>query len=288
MRGKIIKIVSNQYTVFLENKEIVLCVAMGKVRMQKQPVVGDYVEVEALQGQVGIQKILPRKNELIRPAIANVDQALVVMSAKEPDFSSQLVDRLLFLIQHASICPILVITKMDLVQDENDPLFEVIEDYRKSGYTVLECRKEAADESLACLLKDKVTVLTGQSGVGKSTLLNHLNPDFKIETQQISKALGRGKHTTRHSELREVKGGWVADTPGFSSLDFSFMSVDELTHSVKEFQAYLGKCRFNDCRHVDEPGCAIKEALEEGKISKLRYAHYLEVYRLIKNKKEKY
>lgn len=288
MRGKIIKIVSNQYTVFLENGQSVLCVAMGKVRMQKQPVVGDYVEVEAFEGQVGIQKILPRKNELIRPSIANVDQALVVMSAKEPDFSSQLVDRLLFLIQHASICPILVITKMDLIQDENDPIYLEIEDYRKSGYTVLQCHKEAADEALASLLKDKVTVLTGQSGVGKSTLLNHLNPDFKIETQQISKALGRGKHTTRHTELREVKEGWVADTPGFSSLDFSFMSIEDLTNSVKEFQEYLGKCRFNDCRHVDEPGCAIKEALEQGKISKIRYAHYLEVYRLIKNKKEKY
>ncbi len=287
MQGRIIKIVSNQYTVLFENQTIVNCVAMGKIRLQGQPVVGDRVLAEKLHDQFGIQQILPRQNELIRPAIANVDQALVVMSAKEPDFSSQLVDRLLFLIQHAEISPVLILTKMDLVCD-GDPLYELIADYRRSGYTVVLCRKDALDEELAGLLKDKVTVLTGQSGVGKSTLLNRLNPDFQLATQQISKALGRGKHTTRHTELHPVAGGWVADTPGFSSLDFSFLSAEELAWSVQEFRPYLGQCRFRNCFHADEPGCAVKQAVRNGSISSIRYEHYLEVYRLIKNRKERY
>jgi len=288
MQGRIIKIISNQYTVLLEDQSIVQCVAMGKVRMQKQPVVGDFVLVEELDGQIGIQRVLERKNQLIRPAIANVDQALVVMSAKEPDFSSQLVDRLFFLIQHAGIEPVLVVTKMDLANESDKELMNEIKDYQRSGYHVVLCHKDNLNCMLSDLLKDKVTVLTGQSGVGKSTLLNTLNPDFKLETQKISKALGRGKHTTRHTELHRVAQGWVADTPGFSSLDFSMMSVEDLEHSVKEFKPYLGKCRFRDCIHVDEPGCAVKEAIERNRVSKTRYQHYIEVIRVIKSRKEKY
>lgn len=287
MQGRIIKIVSNQYTVLQENKEIVLCVAMGKVRLQCQPVVGDFVEIDHLEGQIGIQKVLKRKNEMIRPAIANVDQALVVMSAKEPDFSTQLVDRLLFLVQHAQIEPVLIITKMDLV-NQDDPLYTVIEDYRKSGYQVILCQKDQLEDELAAVLKDKVTVLTGQSGVGKSSLLNKLNPDFQIHTQQISKALGRGKHTTRHSELHPVAGGWVGDTPGFSSLDFNHMSLEELNDCVKEFQVYLQACRFRNCLHENEPGCAVKAAVENHEVSAIRYRHYLEVMKLIKSRKERY
>lgn len=288
MQGRIIKIISNQYTVLLEDQRIVQCVAMGKVRMQMQPVVGDFVLVEELDGQIGIQKVLNRKNQLIRPAIANIDQALVVMSAKEPDFSSQLVDRLFFLIQNAGIEPVLVVTKMDLTCENDQELMREIEDYQRSGYRVVLCHKDNLNSMLSELLKNKVTVLTGQSGVGKSTLLNTLNPDFKLETQKISKALGRGKHTTRHTELHRVAQGWVADTPGFSSLDFSRMSIEDLEQSVKEFRPYLGKCRFRDCIHVDEPGCAVKEAIEMNKVSEVRYQHYIEVVRLIKSRKEKY
>lgn len=287
MQGRIIKIISNQYTVLTEENEIQSCVAMGKLRMQTVPVVGDFVEIQRLEGQWGIQKILPRQNQLIRPAIANVDQALVVMSAKEPDFSSQLVDRLLFLIQNAGIEAVLIVTKMDLVS-EKDELLKVIEDYRNSGYQIVLCAKDKPNQQLSMILKDKVNVLTGQSGVGKSTLLNQLNPDFQLETQSISKALGRGRHTTRHTELHPVAGGWVADTPGFSSLDFDHMTLDELVGSVREFQPYLNQCRFRDCRHIDEPGCAIKAAVKDQKLSAIRYQHYLEIARMIKRRKERY
>ncbi len=287
MRGRIIKIVSNQYTVLQEDKKLSECVAMGKVRLQTQPVVGDFVEIEYLEGKIGIQKVYPRNNELIRPAIANVDQVFIVMSAKEPDFSTQLVDRLLFLVQHAKITPVLVVTKIDLI-DENSKVWDEIEDYKKSGYEVICVDNISANNQIGEYLSDKITVLTGQSGVGKSTLLNKLNPEFKIQTQAISKALGRGKHTTRHTQLHPVLTGWVADTPGFSSLDFTHMNIKELRDSVKEFQDMNEECRFRDCMHINEPHCAVKKAVENGMLSKVRYQHYLEIIQVIKNKKERY
>ena len=290
MQGRIIKIISNQYTVLTEENQFVLCVAMGKVRLQMQPVVGDFVEIEKLEGQTGIQKVLPRINQMNRPLIANVDQALIVMSAVEPEFSAQLVDRLIFLVCHSQIRPILVVTKMDLVKDKS-LILEQIEDYRRSGYlTILssEHQIESEEKQLRKILLDKVTVLTGQSGVGKSSLLNRLNPDFQIRTQGISKALGRGKHTTRHSELLPVAGGWVADTPGFSSLDFNHMSLEDLRAAIRDFAPFQKECRFRDCSHFDEPDCAVKAALQAGKLSSNRYNHYKEVAYLIKTRKEKY
>ena len=287
MISRIIRIISNQYLVADEEGNRIECVAMGKVRLQDKPRVGDWVQITQFSDQTGIEKILPRKNSLIRPLIANVDQALIVMSAKDPDFSCTLVDRILFLIVHASIKPVLCITKMDLVS-EDDPVHEWIQDYRNSGYQVVLSRREELSEELAEVLKDKVTVLTGQSGVGKSSLLNKLNPDFQLQTQEISKALGRGKHTTRHVELHEVAGGWVADTPGFSSLDFSHMSASDLAASVPDFAPYLGQCRFRDCIHQNEPGCAVKEAVQQNRISRIRYENYKECLTLVQGRKEKY
>ncbi|MEG0076930.1 ribosome small subunit-dependent GTPase A [Anaerorhabdus sp.] len=281
MKARIIKIISNQYTVLTENNERVLCVAMGKIRLQITPVVGDLVEIVRYDDQVGIEKILERKNTLVRPAIANVDQAIIVMSSKDPEFSTTLVDRISFLIQIANIQPILCITKMDLV-DDHDELYQIIDDYRKSGYICLLCGRDNVDNELASILCDKITVLTGQSGVGKSTLLNTLDPTFKLRTQETSKALGRGKHTTRHSELHEVAGGWVADTPGFSSLDFTHTTPDELANSLFEFRPYIGKCKFRNCIHVNEPGCVVKEAVENGSLSKIRYDDYLQCLPLMK------
>ncbi len=284
MNGRIIKIVSNQYTVLTEDNQQILCVAMGKLRLGEKPVVGDLVEYELLDGNYGIQKVKERKNSLVRPAIANVDQAMIVMSAVEPEFSTYLVDQLIFLISYENIEPVILITKMDLVKEDSD-IYEYIDDYRKSGYQVLLSGNDLDVEDISVALKGKVTVLSGQSGVGKSTLLNKLNPEYAAATQEISKSRGRGKHTTRHTQLYEVCGGWLADTPGFSSLDFSRIDGLTLSRSIKDFQ--IGEdCRFKDCKHINEPDCKIKEGVANKKISKIRYQHYLDVIPQCNKRKE--
>lgn len=284
MNGKIIGIVSNQYSLLTENGEHVLAISMGKVRLGDKPLVGDQVDYDLLEGRYCIQKILPRKNRLVRPAIANVDQAMIVMSAVDPDFSSVLVDKLVFLISYEDIEPVIVITKMDLV-DETHEVHKYIEDYRKSGYKVILSGHDLTIEDIRDALKDKITVLTGQSGAGKSTLLNKLDPELALATQEISKALGRGKHTTRYTQLYEVGDGWIADTPGFSSLDFSRIDGYTLALSIHDFKE-AGDCRFKDCKHIKEPGCKIKEGVEEGKISSIRYQHYVEVIPFCNKRKE--
>lgn len=286
-KARIIKIVSNRYEVLNASCERILCVAMGKLRKDKAPLVGDMVEIEQFDDQCGIQKILPRKNELIRPSIANVDQAIIVMSAKDPDFSTTLIDRLIFLIVYANIQPILCITKLDLIE-KTDKLYQEIEDYKKSGYEVYLSGKGYASQELMEAMKGKISVLTGQSGAGKSSLLNRIDPTFHLQTQEISKALGRGKHTTRHCELHEIAQGWVADTPGFSSMDFMHMEIETLAQRIPDFQAYQGECRFNNCIHENEPNCKIREMVEKGAISKTRYMHYLEIVAMIKQRKPKY
>lgn len=283
MIGRIIKIISNQYTIVDETGNTYQCIAMGKVRLQMTPFVGDKVEVVKFDDKYGIEKIYPRENYMIRPAVANIDQLIIVMSAMEPAFSETLVDRISFLATNANIKCLLCITKMDLV----DNMDETIAKYQKI-MPVVTCGKDDMDEKLKEIINGKISVLTGQSGVGKSTLLNNLNPDFKLATQEISKALNRGKHTTRHCELHKVANGYVCDTPGFSSLDFSKMSTYDLANSVIEFKEYIGKCKFNDCIHENEPGCAIKEALNANKIALSRYNNYLSVLQMIKQRKEKY
>ena len=279
----IIKNISNQYEVLFEDGSIQTRVAMGKVRLDKKPLVGDHVLVEEFDSKYGIQKILERKNSLIRPAIANVDQALIVMSAFEPDFSTTLVDRLIFLISYANIKPVLCVTKMDLVKP-NDPIYKSIEDYRKSGYEVYTTGKDFDESEIIECFADKITVLTGQSGAGKSSLLNRINPDFQLHTQETSKALGRGKHTTRHCQLFKIGSGWVADTPGFSSLDFSRIDLIELKDKIEDFQIEE-PCKFRDCVHINEPDCAVKNAVLEGVIPQSRYESYKELYEIQKGKK---
>lgn len=278
-KGLIIKNISNQYTVYF-NQETHIAVAMGKLRLGKRPLVGDHVRLEFTDNKWVIQEVLERKNALNRPLVANVDQALIVMSAKEPDFSYRLVDRLIFLVSYEGIEPIIVLNKTDLInQDEID---KIVSEYESSGYKVYATSRKTQDVSFTEVFEDKITVLAGQSGVGKSSLINRIDQTFELQTQEISKVLGRGKHTTRHNELHQIAGGWVADTPGFSSLDFKHLDPVSFANSVPDFEEYWPSCRFRDCLHQSEPGCAVKKALENKEISQIRYDHYIETLALIK------
>ena len=275
----IVRIVSNRYHVYHEG-EIVHAIAMGKLRLGEKPIVGDEVQVDWLDPNFVIQKVYPRRNALTRPLVANVDQTFVVMSAKEPEFSYTLVDRLIFLISLEGIEPIIVLTKSDLVDDQF--IDNVRKEYEGNGYKFVVTGVHDNVEALELMLKDKISVLSGQSGVGKSSILNRINEDFSLQTQEISKALGRGKHTTRHNQLYNLAGGWVADTPGFSSLDFSTINPKQLADSIPDFGPYQNQCRYRDCLHVSEPSCKIKEELDLGNISKIRYQNYLDCLQLIK------
>lgn len=257
--------------------------AMGKLRQGMKPIVGDRVLVESLDGRLVIQKILERKNQLIRPLVANIDQVMIVMSAKEPDFSFTLVDRLIFLIAYENIKPLIVVSKADLLSDEEAQ--EIVLEYENSGYDVLLTGKGTGTQDLQDRLANKLTVLAGQSGVGKSSLLNRIDVNLLLNTQEISKALGRGKHTTRHNQLYPIAGGWIADTPGFSSLNFGALEPLLLSQRIPDFVPYVGECRYRDCLHVHEPGCKVKENLEKGNLSQRRYQNYLDCLKLIKEEK---
>lgn len=286
MKARIIKIVSKDYTLLNENNERLDGILSGKIRKQKTPVTGDIVEYKMVEGRAVVEKILPRKNSMIRPAVSNVDQVLIVMSVKDPDFSTPLIDRLSMLIMHSDITPVLIVTKCD--KGISEDVEERIQEYERGPMKVIRTEKGNLNPEVEQILKNKISVLTGQSGAGKSTLLNQLEPSFHLATQEISKALGRGKHTTRHNELHSVCEGLVADTPGFSSLDFSHIEASELGECVPDFVEYLGTCRFNDCIHLNEPDCAIKKAVEEGKIPEERYKNYLSVLQMIQDRRGKY
>lgn len=286
MKARIIKIVSKEYTLLTDKDERLDGILSGKIRKQKIPVTGDIVEYTLKDNKAVVEKILPRSNFMLRPAVSNVDQVLIVMSVKDPDFSTPLIDRLSMLIMHSNITPVLIVTKCDKgISEEIDAR---IQEYEKGPMKVIRTEKGNLNPEVKEVLEGKISVLTGQSGAGKSTLLNQLEPSFHLATQEISKALGRGKHTTRHNELHKVAGGLVADTPGFSSLDFSHMNASELAECVPDFIPYLGQCRFNDCIHENEPDCAIKKAVEEGKIPTVRYQNYLSVMQIIHDRREKY
>lgn len=275
-KGRIISIVSNQVKVKLETNEVVDAIIMGKVRLDKAPIVGDIVLVEQVEDRIGIQEICPRVNQLQRPLLANIDQVFVLMSTRKPDFSSLLADRMLAQVMLTNIHPIIVFTKMDKIEDPNDPIYNYIEDYKKSGYDVILVDKENDLSPLVSLLKDKISVLSGNSGVGKSTLLNRLDPSLQIRTQEVSKALNRGKHTTTQSTLHPVAGGYLADTPGFSTISFEQVSKQELSQSILDFQSHLN-CKFRDCLHQSEPGCEVKLGVSNNEISTIRYENYLKI-----------
>lgn len=287
LKGRIVKALSGFY--YVECDGIIhQCKARGKFRKKDlKPLVGDYCDFNKEEGSDGyILSIDKRKNELVRPPIVNVDQALLVFSAKEPDFSSLLLDRFLMVIESKNIEPIICVSKIDLCDKES--IEKKLEPYIIAEYKVvyISSKDHIGLDKIKDLLKERVTVITGQSGVGKSSLLNALDIRLNIDTNEISKALGRGKHTTRHVELIDMYDGYVADTPGFSSLEIEGEPIDIAT-AYHDFKELSYECKFRGCLHDSEPHCAIKEAVESGKISQERYDHYLMFLKEAKENKEK-
>ncbi|HIT11026.1 MAG TPA: ribosome small subunit-dependent GTPase A [Candidatus Onthousia faecigallinarum] len=269
MQGQIIKISSNLHYVE-QNGTIYPCIPRGKFRKQHViPRVGDYVVFD--KDQKVIEDILPRKNEFDRPFVSNIDQAFIVTSLKQPDFSLALLDRFLVLMELHHTTSIICITKEDLLtKEEKNKIHPFLTYYQKIGYPVISNQDLVTIKKMLAL---KTSVFTGQTGVGKSTLLNHLNKNWKIETGEISLALGRGRHTTRTVGLYPFQDGKVLDTPGFSALSFKEYTKQEIREAFIEFKKY--PCPYQDCTHTKEKECRIKEEVEKGVILKSRYESYL-------------
>lgn len=292
-KGQIRKALSGFYYVYYEG-ETYQTRGRGNFRKRKlTPMVGDYVEFESTTKTDGILKeLLLRKNELVRPTVANVDLGIIIMSAIEPNFSTNLLDRFLVTLESKAIKAIIYITKIDLLTEEQ--IKEVItlkKQYEKIGYPVIlpELKtNQRAIEELITYFPNKLTVFMGQSGAGKSTLLNQIAPELDLKTGIISSALGRGKHTTRHVELIPLFDGLVADTPGFSSIDFLEIEAEELPELFLEFVEIQDLCRFRSCMHRNEPGCQVQKEVSEGRIQVYRYKHYLQYLDEIENRKPKY
>ncbi|MBL3647223.1 MULTISPECIES: ribosome small subunit-dependent GTPase A [Bacillus] len=295
--GKIIKALSGFYYVLDESEDsdkVVQCRGRGIFRKNKiTPLVGDYVVYQAENDKEGyLLEIKERTNELIRPPICNVDQAVLVFSAVQPSFSTALLDRFLVLVEANDIQPIICVTKMDLIEDQDtkDTIQAYAEDYRNIGYDVYLTSSKDQDTLVDIIphFKDKTTVFAGQSGVGKSSLLNAISPELGLRTNEISEHLGRGKHTTRHVELIHTSGGLVADTPGFSSLEFTDIEEEELGYTFPDIREKSSSCKFRGCLHLKEPKCAVKQAVEDGELKQYRYDHYVEFMTEIKDRKPRY
>lgn len=292
MQGKIIKGIAGFYYVDVVGSGIYECKAKGIFRKEKKkPLVGDNVEIQVLdetEKTGNLVKIFPRKNELIRPASANVDQALVIFAVRQPDPNYGLLDRFLISMEQQNVPVIICFNKQDLVQEEEaEKLYRL---YANCGYQVLltSAWKEEGIEKVKKILEGKTTVVAGPSGVGKSSLTNLLQKEISMETGEISKKLKRGKHTTRHSQLLCAgEDTYLMDTPGFSSLYLEEMEKEELKEYFPEFLPYEEQCRFQGCVHIHEPGCGVKEALEEGKISKQRYDNYVSFYEELREKEKR-
>ena len=271
MEGIIIKNISNDYVIKSNNKTYT-CKARGKFRKDNiTPLVGDNVTFD--ENNNYILKINSRKNYLIRPSVSNIDQALVVTSVKEPNLDTFLLDKLLTVISFNNIEPIICFTKLDLLNNQElEEINNIISYYQKIGYKVITNQQK---QDFIPILKNKITVLTGQSGAGKSSILNMLNNNLKLKTDSISYALNRGKHTTRHTELFEVLDGFVVDTPGFSQVDFHNMTKTDIRDNMKEMFDNLHYCKYRDCMHMKEDGCQVKKLVEKNEILNSRYNNYI-------------
>ncbi len=311
------KMISNQYTIVdLETGREMIAGARGKLRymrldeessfnkqttkktkketviIQISPKVGDHVIYDDSEDQILITEILPRQNDLQRPDVANVDQVLLVFSAVNPDFSFHLLDKFLVIMNQERLSPVLIISKIDLIAPEAlEVLKKDLQYYLDIGYDIyyVNSKQKIGIDVLGHIFKNKLTVLAGQTGVGKSTLLNALMPELSLKTQEISKALGRGKHTTRHTELYPYNEGYIVDTPGFSKIEFMIFHIDELKTFYPDFVKHSELCRFKgDCMHLSEPGCEIKRLVETKVIPQSRYDIYQLFIEEIREQKEKY
>lgn len=296
MQGKIIKGIAGFYYVCVTNPaedttEIYECKAKGIFRKDgTKPLVGDDVEMEVLDEDAGkgnIQKILPRKNALIRPAVANVDQALVIFAAAKPAPNFNLLDRFLIMMAEQELPCIICFNKQDIVDEEERQKLTSV--YENCGCQVVfaSATKGEGTEEIRALLRGKTTTVAGPSGVGKSSMVNSLCGDTYMETGEISEKIDRGKHTTRHAELLLIgPDTYIVDTPGFSSLSVFNMEKEELKDFYPEFAKYEDECRFRGCSHISEPDCGVKNALRDGKISPMRYENYVQIYGELKSQKK--
>lgn len=298
--GLIVKALSGYYYVKPNTAvEDVFIQCRGRGILKKQgltPLVGDLVVYTPTENGEGIlEQLLPRTTELIRPPVANAELAVLLFSVREPDLNLQLLDKFLVHIEHAGLEVLICLTKEDLLEEQDtsksDSTRQIEAMYKEIGYDVIVTSSVSGlgTEEVKQKLQNKISVFSGQSGVGKSSLLNAMIPDLLLETGKISMKLGRGKHTTRHVELISLgNGGYVADTPGFSQLDFLELGVEELSNCFPEFLVYAENCKFRGCSHLHEPGCQVRQALEDHKIMPSRYEHYVQFHEEMKEKKRRY
>ncbi|MBI5972293.1 ribosome biogenesis GTPase / thiamine phosphate phosphatase [Staphylococcus caledonicus] len=288
--GRIIKLISGVYQVDVDGT-LYNTKPRGLFRKKKfSPIVGDIVDFEIQNINEGyIHHVHERRNALKRPPVSNIDGLVIVMSAVEPDFSTQLLDRFLVIAHSYKLAPSILVTKKDLASEsEIQHINELLKIYEKIGYTTHFIHKDTDKQTIINSLPKGLVVLSGQSGVGKSTFINALKPELNLETNDISKSLNRGKHTTRHVELFEREDGFIADTPGFSALDFEHIEKDEIKHYFIDIDSFGEECKFRNCNHIKEPKCNVKQQLEEGHLAQFRYDHYLQLYNEISNRKVRY
>ncbi|EOS7781889.1 ribosome small subunit-dependent GTPase A [Enterococcus hirae] len=288
IKGQIRKAISGFYYVHADG-EAYQTRGRGNFRNRKiTPLVGDQVLFESENKTDGyLLEVMPRKNQLVRPPVANVDLGVVVTSLVEPNFSYNLLDRFLVTLEYESIEPVIFLTKTDLASNEQQ-IDEIKQTYETIGYPVIVPKYPGDTAELIRYFPERLTVFMGQSGAGKSTLLNQISPDLNLETGEISDSLGRGRHTTRHVELLPLYDGLVADTPGFSSIDFLTIETTELPKQFPEFVSASNHCRFRECMHAKEPRCEVKRQVETGEIAQTRYENYLQFLQEVENRKPIY